>query len=133
VPEVEALKHAMAAREVNPMQAKRMLGRALVGRYHSAAAAEAEDEWFGRVFSRRSAPDDVPVVPVADPNVTLLELLRQCLPGESVSALRRLIAGGAVRLDGVRALTDPDQRHPVSSGDVVKVGKLRWFRITFGG
>jgi tyrosyl-tRNA synthetase len=133
VPEVEALELAMAAREVNPMQAKRALGRALVERYHSAAAADAEDQWFGRVFSSRSVPDDVPVVPVADPNVTLLALLRQCLPGESVSALRRLIADGAVRLDGVRALPDPDQRHPVSSGDVIKVGKRRWFRITFGG
>ena len=87
LPEVEALEHAMAAGEVNPMQAKRVLGRALVERYHSAAAADAEDEWFGRVFSGRSVPDDVPVVPVADPNVTLLELLRQCLPGESLSAL----------------------------------------------
>lgn len=114
------------------MQAKRVLGRALVERYHSAAAADAEDEWFGRVFSGRSVPADVPVVPVADPNVTLLELLRRCLPDESLSALRRLIADGAVRLDGVRALTDPDQRHPVSSGDVIKVGKRRWFRITFG-
>ena len=84
------------------------------------------------MFSSRSVPDDVPVVPVADPNVTLLALLRQCLAGESVSALRRLIADGAVRLDGVRALPDPDQRHPVSSGDVIKVGKRRWFRITFG-
>jgi hypothetical protein len=37
-----------------------------------------------------------------------------------------------VRLDGTRALTDPDQRHPVSSGNVIRVGKRRWFRITFG-
>jgi tyrosyl-tRNA synthetase len=132
LPEVEALEFALAAGEVNPMQAKRWLGRALVGRYHSAAAATAEDDWFGQVFSGRSVPVDVPAVPIADPNVTLLELLRQCLPGESLTALRRLIADGAVRLDGVHALTDPDQRHPVSSGDVVKVGKRRWFRIIFG-
>jgi hypothetical protein len=37
-----------------------------------------------------------------------------------------------VRLDGTRALTDHDQRHPVSSGNVIRVGKRRWFRITFG-
>lgn len=132
VPEVEAMEFAIAARELNPMQAKRVLGRALVTRYHSAEAGGQEDEWFSQVFSGRAVPADVPAVAIADPNVTLLELLRHCLPGESLSALRRLIAAGAVRLDGQRALTDPDQRHPVSSGDVVKVGKRRWFRITFG-
>jgi hypothetical protein len=45
---------------------------------------------------------------------------------------RRLIAAGAVRLDGAHALTDPGQRHRLSSGDVVKIGKRRWFRVTFG-
>jgi len=29
-------------------------------------------------------------------------------------------------------LTDPDQRHPVTSGAVLRVGRRRWFRITFG-
>ena len=133
LPEVEALESGLAARELNPMQAKRLLGRALVERYHSAAAAGQEDEWFTAVFSGRSVPADVPEVAVDDPNSTLLDLLRRCLPGQSATALRRLIADGAVRLDGERALTDPDQRHPVSSGDVLKVGKRRWFRITFGG
>jgi tyrosyl-tRNA synthetase len=133
LPEVEELERGMAARELNPMQAKRVLGRALVERYHSAEAAGQEDEWFTTVFSGRSVPADVPEVAVTDPNMTLLDLLRRCLPDQSGTALRRLIADGAVRLDGERALTDPDQRHPVSSGDVLKVGKRRWFRITFGG
>jgi tyrosyl-tRNA synthetase len=53
------------------------------------------------------------------------------LPAESGSELRRLIAQGGVRLDGIRKLTDPDQRHPLSSGDVIRIGKRRWFRIVF--
>lgn len=130
--DIDAVDAAIAARELNPMQAKRMLGRALVERYHSAAAAAREEQWFDRVFSGRSIPGDVPDVAIADPNATLLDLLRQCLPDESGSALRRLVAAGSVRLDGTQPLTDPAQRHPVSSGDVIRVGKRRWFRITFG-
>jgi tyrosyl-tRNA synthetase len=132
LPEIEAMELAIGADELNPMEAKRILGRALVTRYHSAATAVQEDEWFSQVFSGRAVPADGPAIAVADPNVTLLELLRHCLPGESVTALRRLIAAGAVRLDGAHPLTDPDQRHPVSSGDVIKIGKRRWFRVTFG-
>jgi tyrosyl-tRNA synthetase len=130
--EISALDAAMAAGELNPMAAKRLLARSLVERYHTAEAAAREEDWFNRVFPGRSVPDDVPVVTIADPNSTLLDLLRQCLPGTSASQLRRLIADGSVRLDGVHKLTDPDQRHPVSSGDPIRVGKRRWFRVVFG-
>jgi tyrosyl-tRNA synthetase len=60
-------------------------------------------------------------------------VLAQCQPGQSRTQLRRLITDGSVRLDGQRKLTDPDQRHPVSSGDAIRVGKRQWFRIDFGG
>jgi tyrosyl-tRNA synthetase len=130
--EIASMEVAMQAGELNPMEAKRVLGRALVERYHSAAEAVSEDEWFSRVFSRRSVPDDVPAVPVRDPNSTLLEIVARCLPGQSNTELRRLIADGGVRLDGQRKLTNPDQRHPLSSGEVIRVGKRRWFRIMFG-
>jgi tyrosyl-tRNA synthetase len=129
--EIAVMDAAIASGELNPMQAKQVLGRALVERYFSAEAAVQEQEWFGRVFSGRSVPADVPEAAVPDPNATLLEILRYCLPAESGSALRRLIADGGVRLDGVRKLTDPDQRHPLSSGDVIRIGKRRWFRIVY--
>jgi len=113
------------------MEAKRRLARALVERYYDAEVAAREDEWFTEVFSRRAIPEDIPTVPISDPNVTLFELLRQCLPDESSAELRRLIRYGGVRLDGERKLTEAEQRHPVSSGDVIRVGKRRWFRIVF--
>jgi tyrosyl-tRNA synthetase len=130
--EIDQLDAALTAGELNPMEAKRLLGRSLVERYYSAADAAREQEWFATVFSGRSAPTDVPAVYVADPNATLLELLRHCLPEASGTELRRLIADGSVRLDGQRKLTNPDQRHPVSSGEVIRVGKRRWFRFVFG-
>jgi tyrosyl-tRNA synthetase len=131
--QIAELDAGVAAGQLNPMEAKRLLGRALVERYHGADAAGQEADWFSRVFSGRTVPGDVPEVHVADPNVTLLELLRSCLPAASGTELRRLIADGSVRLDGVQKLTDPDQRHPVSSGNVVRVGKRRWFRVIFDG
>ncbi|HUB41172.1 MAG TPA: tyrosine--tRNA ligase [Streptosporangiaceae bacterium] len=132
VAEIEALDTALTAGEVSPMTAKRLLGRELVGRYYTAEVAAREDEWFSRVFSARSLPDDIPVVTVDDPNATLLDLLGRCQPGKSRTELRRLIADGSVRLDGQRKLTDLDQRHPVSSGDAIRVGKRQWFRVEFG-
>lgn len=130
--EIAHMDKAMETGELNPRDAKRRLGRELVERYYDAATAVDEDEWFSQVFSRRAIPDDVPTVTVDNPNATLFELLRQCMPDESSSELRRLIQYGGVRLDGEQKLTLAEQRHPVSSGDVVRVGKRRWFRIVFG-
>ena len=53
------------------------------------------------------------------------------MPAESAPNLRRLRANGSVRLDGGRKLADPDQCHPLSSGDVIRVGKRRWFQLVF--
>lgn len=130
--EIAGMESAMKTGELNPMEAKRVLGRSLVERYHSAAAAVSEDEWFSKAFSRRSVPGDVPTVVVDDPNRTLLEIVSRCLPDHSNTEMRRLIADGGVRLDGQRKLTDPDQRHPLSSGEMIRAGKRRWFRIVFG-
>lgn len=129
--EIAAMQKAMSAGTLNPMRAKQALGRALVERYHGAEAAREEEQWFTQVFSQRSVPDDIPEVRLADPNATLLEILKACLPGESSSGLRRLIQQDAISVAGEKKLTDPDQRHPVSSGDTVRVGKRRWFRVVF--
>jgi tyrosyl-tRNA synthetase len=131
--EIDRMDKRMQAREMNPMDAKRALGRALVARYHGEEAAAAEDDWFTRVFSQRSLPESVDTVTVADPDATLLEILRQCLPSESSSELRRLVQQGGVRLDGEQKLTDPEQRYAVASGDVLRVGRRRWFRVRLGG
>ncbi|MGH3915361.1 MAG: hypothetical protein ACRDTC_18430, partial [Pseudonocardiaceae bacterium] len=130
--EIGQLDAAMKAGELNPMEAKRVLGRALVERYYDKDTATQENEWFTKVFSRRSIPEDVPTVNVADANATLFEILKGCLPAESSSELRRLIRYGSVRIDGEDKLTDPDQRHAVTSGNVLRVGKRRWFRISLG-
>jgi len=47
--EIDALDGALTAGEVNPMTAKRLLGRELVARYYTVDTAAREDDWFGRV------------------------------------------------------------------------------------
>jgi tyrosyl-tRNA synthetase len=132
IEEISQMNAAMKAGELNPMEAKRVLGQALVERYYDKDTALQENEWFTEVFSRRSVPEDAPTVNVANANATLSEILKTCMPSESSSELRRLVQYGSVRLGGEEKLTDPDQRHAVTSGDVLRVGKRRWFRIVLG-
>ena len=51
--------------KTHPRQAKEDVAKAIVVRYHGAAAADAASAEFRRVFSQREVPQDMPVVRVA--------------------------------------------------------------------
>lgn len=127
--ELERLFRRVDDGQLNPMDAKRVLARALVERYHGPDVAREEDEWFRRVFSQRESPDNVPEVVVAR-GMTVLQVLEQCLPDESRSELRRLVRAGAVRLEDEK-LADPDALMPPldEHSAILRVGRRRWFRL----
>ena len=60
---------------------------------------------------------------------TVLEILERCLRDESRAELRRLVQQGAVSLNG-EPLGDASASVTVRSGDGLKVGKRRWFRVS---
>ncbi len=111
----------------DPMSWKLRLASEIVARYHGQDAAAREREWFVNTFSRKQAPPDAPVVRLTGPT-TLLELLREQLPDRSVSEIRRLIEQGAVEVNGAKR-TKPNEVISVSGEAIVKVGKLKWFRV----
>jgi len=111
-----ALKHAMAGR--------------LVARFHDAAAAEAARAHFEQVVQRGETPDEVPEVEVAatDGGAGLLDVLRSELGVASNSEARRLVAQGAVQVDG-RRVDDPALRLEPGGPYLVKAGKRRFARV----
>jgi tyrosyl-tRNA synthetase len=114
-----------------PRDAKRALARALVTRYHDAAAAQAAEEQFDRVHVRHEAPEDVPVVawPANGEVVHLPALLAKAF-GVSTSDARRGLAQGAVRLDGT--VVDGgvlDWPAAELDGRVLQLGKRRFARV----
>lgn len=127
--EIDSLFAAVDRGDVNPMAAKRNFAYALVERYHGRTVAAEEEAWFTRVFSGGEEPVDMPQVAI-QPGQTLFEVLGQCMPKETKSALRRLVHGGAVRLDGEK-LTNVETPLPVAAGGehTLRVGRRRWFKL----
>jgi len=115
-----ALKHAMAGR--------------IVARFHDAAAAEAARAHFEQVVQRGETPDDVPEVSVAAgaEGAGLLDLLRQQLGVASNAEARRLVAQGAVQVDGQR-VEDPTLRLAPGGPYLVRAGKRRFARVRVAG
>jgi tyrosyl-tRNA synthetase len=113
----------------DPMQAKLALARFVVERGHGPEAAVAAEEHFTRVVRDGEAPAEVPEAPLppGDP-VHLPALLVEHLGVSSTSEARRLIAQGAVKLDG-RPATELDVPRAALAGALVQAGKRRFMRF----
>lgn len=114
----------------DPRGAKVELARAIVERWHGAAAAAAEAGWFEATFSRREFPADAPLVELAAGRLSALELLALALPGTSRSELRRLLAQGGASLDeaALAGFETPVVLTP-GSEHRLRIGKRRFARI----
>ena len=112
----------------DPLEAKLELARYIVRRAWGDAAAREAEEHFTRVVRRGEAPAEMPDValPAGDP-VHLPALLASAF-GLSTSEARRLVAQGAVKLDGT-AVGELDVARERLAGSVLQAGKRRFARL----
>jgi tyrosyl-tRNA synthetase len=108
----------------HPRAAKARLAREVTARFHSPEAADAAAGEFDRVFARGAAPEAMPVHRLV-PGETVAALLVAVGAAASTSAARRLVAEGAVSLDGARR---DDPLAPARPG-VLRVGRRRFYRL----
>jgi len=115
---------------INPRDVKDELAREIVARFHSPAAADAAAQDFRERFAQRQIPEDMPEFELAggqDPLTIALALKETGLTASTSEALR-MVAQGAVRMDGERV---SEARQALLPGEwhVLQVGKRRWARV----
>jgi tyrosyl-tRNA synthetase len=118
-----------------PNEAKRLLARSVVERFHDAAAARAGEEHFNRLFVERGMPEEIEefeLGPYLGGDGGLVHLPR--LMGDafaiSSSEARRLIEQGGVKLDGEALPAGSlDLEAAALDGRVLQVGKRRFRRL----
>jgi tyrosyl-tRNA synthetase len=114
----------------DPFQAKLELARFIVRRAWGEDAVAGAEEHFTRVVREGQAPEDVPRVELTSSETTHLPaLLVEHLGVPSTSEARRLIAQGAVRVDG-KVVQELDVPTAVLDGALIQAGKRR-FAETF--
>ena len=118
-------------RHTHPRQAKATLAGMIVEQYHDKEAAGAAAAEFDRVFSRRDLPTDVPKLSVRPGKINIVELVTAAGFAKSKGAARRLIVQNAVSIDG-RKITDIDTDIEPADGQVLRVGKRKFARLTVG-
>ncbi len=126
--EVQRLKDEVAAGR-NPKDAKVMLAREIVTRFHDAAAADAAQADF-ELRARGGVPDDIPELNLTLPDggLALGAALKQAGLVPSTAEAMRMIDQRGVRVDGVVV---QDRALKLGAGScVLQVGKRKFARIT---
>jgi len=116
------------AKGMNPRDAKVILAKAVVSRYHGDKAAEAAATNFEQIFVKKENPEEMVEVEVLNKNWPLAELLEFTKLTSSRSEAKRLIEQGGVKVDGA-VIGDRDATIRPQTGMIVQVGKRKFVKI----
>lgn len=126
--DVARMQDDLDAGRINPMDAKKQLAEDVVARYHGAAAASAARDYFERTVQRKEVPaGDLPEMRAAECK-RIAELLVRAGFASSKREAERLIAGGAVKVDGV-VVNDQNAQWSATSPAVLSVGSRKFVNV----
>lgn len=114
----------------NPRDAKVLLAKEIVARFHDEKAADAAEAEFNNRFRAGAVPSDIPEVNVAAPDgeIGIARLIKEAGLCLSTGEANRNIDQGGVRLEGERI---SDRGLKVKPGTyTLQVGKRRWAKVT---
>ena len=129
--ETDRLVAGVAAGTLAPMDEKKRIAEAVVTLYHGADAARPAREHFERTIQRGELPSEIPEQRVAGAR-NVVDVLVAVGFAESKRAATRLVAEGAVRIDG-NPVTDPRALWPASAAAVLQVGARKVVRVLAKG
>jgi len=117
----------------NPRDIKVLLGKEMVTRFHSAAAADKALADFEARFRQGEIPEDIPEVALtaAEGAVAIAAALKQAGLTASTSEALRMIDQGGVKVDGQK-VSDKALRLDRGACVVIQVGKRKFARVTIG-
>ena len=141
--ELSAITNDLKNNALNPMEPKKRLAWDVTSQFHHKDAADGAQAHFERVVQNGDVPTDIPEMSVAElrsqgvvenNEVRVDDLILAAGLAPSKAQVKRLLAQGAVErtsLDGEpQPVTGGDAGYLLQPGDVLKVGKRRFVRLT---
>jgi tyrosyl-tRNA synthetase len=141
--ELSEIGAALKDNSLNPMEPKKRLAWDVTSQFHGRDAADAAQAHFEKVVQGQGLPSDIPELSLAalrsrgvvggnEIRVDDLMLAAELAP--SKAQVKRLLAQGAVERiseDGdSQPVTGSDAGYLLQAGDLLKVGKRRFVRLT---
>ncbi len=130
--EVDAAVLARASGDVHPNFAKRSVARAVCDLYHGTDAGIAAEAEFDRVHKQHDQPAEMPEFELSttgDGDLSIVKVLVAAGLSASAREASRLVAEGAVKIDGIKVETDAARPQAELRGRVLQIGRRRWVRL----
>ena len=132
--EIEELKRNLLNNSINPMEIKKDLAHHLTTDFHNIDLANYARDNFERVVQGRGLPQDIPEYSISNTTQQIHLLLKDAGIVSSNGEAKRLINQNAVEIipnSGSSYSVDPEMNElTLSPGDVIKIGKRRFIRLT---
>lgn len=123
--ELEKLKSDVA-NGANPRDAKILLAKEIIARFHSEADAEAAEQEFINRFQKGAMPDEMPEFEF-EAGIAISNLLKDAGLVNSTSDAMRMIKQGAAKQDGEKI--EDAKLVPTAGTYVYQVGKRKFARV----
>lgn len=136
--DLEKLKQDIESAKLHPKQAKVNFAKEMVSRFFDSQQAEQEAVNFDSQFKQGDIPEDIPSIDISEhKDKTLADILCLANMVASKSEARRLSQQSAVKLiesgkslNDAIVLDDANASPALKSGDVLKVGKRKWLKLS---
>lgn len=134
--EIAAVKAKLAAGEMNPMDAKKIVAENIIRQYHGTEAAKAAADYFYTQFQKKNdaeltyEPVSAETVFDGEKQMKLLDLCAKLQPTVSKSQIKRLLESSAISLNGEKA-SDPLMTldYPKDESIKIRIGKRGFFEV----
>ena len=126
--ELDEIKATLAAGQ-NPKESKLLLARTVTSLYHTPEETAAGERFFEEAFTKKEIPQEVESLEIVARQRNLFDCLTPFVERglvNSGSELRRLVAQGGVRKNGVPVTGMEDS---VENGDVLRIGKKKFVKL----
>jgi tyrosyl-tRNA synthetase len=125
----ENLRDDVRSGKVHPKEAKAALAGAIVSEYYDKDSGLKARHNFDKIFAKKEDPEQMPIFVTEKKSMSIVDLVKMAGFAGSSGEARRLVAQGAVSVDGEKV---KDVIGSVDIGEVafiLKVGKRKFCRI----
>ena len=122
--DIQAARARVESGALHPMEVKKSLATELVARFHGSAAAQSAHGYFETRYQKKAIPKDIKKQFSAPESIWICRLLVDLEFAKSSSEARRLVAQGAVRVDG-EIISDVNFAFQGNVNQILEVGKNR--------
>lgn len=126
--ELEEIDKKLQDKTVNPRDLKLELAVEITSQFFDRETAESSKEEFINIFRNKELPEEMPEIKLVEDSISIVDLLVSRAKIQSRSEARRLIDQGGVRIND-QVLEDIHSVLEISDGDVLRIGKKRFYRL----